>query len=83
LQIKTEDRLLHDIENLLRSTSSIGISSAGPLKSLEGKQELLLFLIENERSRLKVWLSPLDVERRHYLSGGSGTKIPSEVSLTP
>lgn len=69
-----------DIEGMLKTTSSIGTSAPGSRKSLEPKQELLSILLENERSRLKVWLSPLDVEKRHYLSSGSGSRGPSEVS---
>ena len=79
LQIKAEERILADIEGMLKTTSSIGASASGSRKSLEPKQELLSILLENERSRLKVWLSPLDVEKKHYLSSGSGSRGPSEV----
>lgn len=43
--------------------------------------------IENERSRLKVWLYPLEPERKHFMGPASGGKNVAEVChclpLTP
>lgn len=35
--------------------------------------------IENERSRLKVWLYPLEPERKHFMGPASGGKNVAEV----
>jgi len=35
--------------------------------------------IENERSRLKVWLYPLEPERKHFMGPASGGKNLAEV----
>ncbi|KAK2789085.1 phosphatidylinositol-4- kinase [Emmonsiellopsis sp. PD_33] len=72
LQLKAEDKVLHDIENLLNSTSWIGTGASGSRKSLQAKQELVRILVENERFRLRVWLFPLEHEKKHYLSPGAG-----------
>lgn len=40
-------------------------------RSLKSKHDLVRILIASERSRLKVWLFPLEQERRHYISSGS------------
>ncbi|PLB54298.1 phosphatidylinositol 4-kinase [Aspergillus steynii IBT 23096] len=68
LQIKTEDKILGDVISTLGTTASISCDTHGPYKSLQAKQNLLLVLLENERSRLKVWLYPLDPDRKHYIS---------------
>ncbi|KAH8432560.1 1-phosphatidylinositol 4-kinase STT4 [Aspergillus melleus] len=68
LQIKTEDKILIDVISALGKTASISFDTHGPYKSLQAKQQLLNVLLENERSRLKVWLYPLDPDRKHYMS---------------
>ncbi|QSS57389.1 phosphatidylinositol 4-kinase [Histoplasma capsulatum var. duboisii H88] len=78
LQMKAEDKLLQDIECILESTARIASGSSGARKSLQTKQELVKLLIDNERFRLRVWLSPLEHERRHYTSS-SGNKVDPEV----
>ena len=82
LQVKTEDKILSEIDAMLRSTSSLGLTAPGSRASLEAKQQLLLILIENERARLKVWLSPLEVGRKSYLSSDSGHRAPSEATVS-
>ncbi|OKL61261.1 hypothetical protein UA08_03926 [Talaromyces atroroseus] len=77
LQMKAEDKLLKDVEDALKHTASICSSAVGYRQSLRNKQELLQILIENERTRLKVWLFPLEQERKHYISG-LGAKHQSE-----
>ena len=75
LQLKAEMRLMADVTAALLNVKPIGLKSVGPLPSLLAKEELLTTLLENEQTRLAVWLNPLGV--------GSGTvyKGPSEVSL--
>ncbi|WEW60107.1 phosphatidylinositol-4- kinase [Emydomyces testavorans] len=65
LQIKAEDKILHDIESILSMSSWIEPGDTASRKSLKAKQDLVLALIDNERTRLRVWLSPLDAEKRH------------------
>lgn len=76
--MKAEDKLMGDVASLLDNVTSIG-SVSGSFKSTKAKQDLVQILIENERSRLRVWLFPLLQERKHYLPGYGG-KSGSEVS---
>ncbi|KAJ5232588.1 hypothetical protein N7468_005544, partial [Penicillium chermesinum] len=66
-KIKAEDKILGNVLSTLRSVSDIAAQSTGAFKSLQPKQELTQLLIENERSRLRVWLFPLDSERKYHL----------------
>ncbi|KAL4891378.1 hypothetical protein BDV59DRAFT_68911 [Aspergillus ambiguus] len=78
LQIKAEDKILSDVVLALSRVSGIASQNRGPYKSLQGKQDLLHALIENERSRLKVWLYPLEPDRKHYMSHPSGNRNLTE-----
>jgi phosphatidylinositol 4-kinase A len=75
LQLKAEMRLMADVAASLLNVRHIGFKSAGPLTSLLAKEELLTVLLENEQTRLAVWLNPL--------GGGTNSvhKDPSDVSL--
>jgi hypothetical protein len=75
LQLKAEMRLMADVAAALQSVRNVGFKSVGPLNSLLPEEELLNVLLENEQSRLAVWLNPL--------GGDSGPmpKDPSDVSL--
>ena len=68
-----------DVDTALRSLELVGSRNIGSLKSLVGKQDLLLQLLENEQMRLVVWLYPLDHEKRHAFSSGHSGRIPLEV----
>jgi phosphatidylinositol 4-kinase A len=72
LQIKAEDKVLSDVVLALRSVTPIGAAGSGPYKSLQAKQDLLQILLENERSRLRVWLFPLEQERKHFIPNLNG-----------
>ncbi|KOC13801.1 putative phosphatidylinositol 4-kinase (STT4) [Aspergillus flavus AF70] len=74
LQIKAEDKVLSDVASALANVSNVACHTLGPYKSLQAKQDLLYTLLENERSRLKVWLYPLDQERKHYIPQSSGSR---------
>lgn len=67
---------------MLRSVSDIASQSQGSYKSLQAKQDLLQILIEHERSRLRVWLFPLEPERKHHMPSIGG-KNAAEVFFTP
>ncbi|KAL2834517.1 hypothetical protein BDW59DRAFT_138003 [Aspergillus cavernicola] len=68
LQLKAEDRILSDVVAALAKVSNIGCNTRWPYTSLQAKQDLLQVLLENERSRLKVWLFPLEPDRKHNTS---------------
>lgn len=61
LQLKAEMRLMADVATALMNIKPIGLKSVGPLTSLLQKEELLTVLLENEQTRLAVWLNPLGV----------------------
>lgn len=72
MQIKAEDKILGDVLSALRSVADIATHVQGSYKSLQSKQELTQLLIENERSRLRVWLFPLEPERKHHIPSIGG-----------
>ncbi|KAF3481744.1 uncharacterized protein GIQ15_04503 [Arthroderma uncinatum] len=82
LQLKAEDQVLHDIESILETVSWKEAVDSKSRRSLQLKHDLLLILIGNERSRLKVWLSPLDQERKSYFFYGAGNKAVTEETVT-
>lgn len=62
LQIKTEIRLITDVITAVKAVGFIGAHSVGTFRSLQAlqsKEQLLLLLLENEQSRLTVWVYPL------------------------
>ena len=80
LQIKAEIKVMSEVQAALRDVSSLFNRAAGPLPSLSTKQELLVTLLENEQSRLLVWLFPTDHEKRAggaLLSGKAAQKVSS------
>ena len=64
LQIKAEVQLITDVEMALTNVTSVGSIATKTLQSLDTKQELLVRLLENEHTRLQVWLFPTDGEKR-------------------
>ncbi|KAF5857163.1 phosphatidylinositol-4- kinase [Aspergillus alliaceus] len=82
LQIKAEDKVLSDVVSALFNVSSIACHTLGPYKSLQAKQDLLHALLENERSRLRVWLYPLDQDRKHYMHQASGSRNFTEEAVS-
>ncbi|KAL1836941.1 hypothetical protein VTJ49DRAFT_4454 [Mycothermus thermophilus] len=73
LQLRTEIRLIEDVMTALAESASIGAQPAGSTKPLAMKEKLLVLLLENEHSRLHVWVSPLDASRfspLHHHHGG-------------
>lgn len=81
LQIKAETQLLSDVSSALQTISIVGHQPVtSSLKSIQSKQELLNILIQNEHTRLLVWLFPLDHPRRHYLASIHHGRASSTVS---
>ncbi|KAH7626399.1 putative STT4 protein [Sordaria sp. MPI-SDFR-AT-0083] len=58
LQLKTEITLISDVLMALKMTTTVGAQTVGK-KSLASKERLLQLLLENEQSRLIVWVQPL------------------------
>lgn len=62
LQLKTEIRVITDVITAIKAVGFIGAHSVGTFRSLQtlqSKEQLLLLLLENEQSRLTVWVYPL------------------------
>lgn len=70
-----------DVMSALRSVGGLAAHAQGSFKSLQAKQDLVQTLIENERSRLRVWLFPLEPERKHHMPVVMGNKNSTEVCL--
>ncbi|OAA53761.1 phosphatidylinositol 4-kinase [Niveomyces insectorum RCEF 264] len=65
LQLKTEIRLLADVITAVKAVAYIGAHQVGnTVKSLQAKEQLLLLLMENEQTRLSVWVHPLSEPAR-------------------
>lgn len=80
LQLKTEIRLISDVLAALKSTAQVGAQAVGSLKSLVPKEKLLQLLLENEQSRLVVWVHPLGEPSRGSLPSQHVNKTTLEVS---
>ncbi|OJJ05363.1 hypothetical protein ASPVEDRAFT_55269 [Aspergillus versicolor CBS 583.65] len=81
LQLKAEDKILNDVITALAKASSVGCNTRWPYTSLQAKQDLLQVLIENERSRLKVWLFPLEPDRKHNVAQSPLSKHLTEENM--
>ncbi|PWY77156.1 phosphatidylinositol 4-kinase [Aspergillus sclerotioniger CBS 115572] len=68
LQIKAEDRILSDVASALADVAGIACHTHSSPKTLQARQELVQLLLEDERSRLRVWLYPLEPDRKHHMT---------------
>ncbi|KAK6718192.1 hypothetical protein SNK05_001352 [Fusarium graminearum] len=82
LQMKTEIRLISDVLAALQLVSSIGVQTAGNVKSLQSKEQLLDLMLRNEQTRLIVWVNPLNNPSTQALTQPAG-KAPTEAALLP
>ncbi|KAI9818160.1 MAG: phosphatidylinositol-4- kinase [Pycnora praestabilis] len=82
LQIKSEANLLGDIERALQNVTVIGTKGTRSYMSLQLKQDLLLLMLENEHTRLMVWLFPLDHDRKHHFHSSRLGRNPAEATLS-
>lgn len=82
LQLKTEVRLIADVLAAMKVVSFIGAHTVGNVKSLQAKEQLLQLLLENEQSRLAVWINPLS-QQGIQLSAQSTSKSSIENALLP
>ncbi|KAL4919394.1 hypothetical protein BDW62DRAFT_45207 [Aspergillus aurantiobrunneus] len=81
LQLKAEDKILRDAITALAEVSYVGCNTRWPYTSLQAKQDLLQVLLDNERSRLKVWLYPLEPDRKHNVSQSPLSKHLTEENM--
>ncbi|KAL4811560.1 hypothetical protein BDV18DRAFT_156146 [Aspergillus unguis] len=81
LQLKAEDKILSEVAISLTQVSDIGCNTRWPYTSLQAKQDLLQVLLENERTRLKVWLFPLEPDRKHTASSALSKHLTEENML--
>jgi len=81
LQLKTEIRLLSDVIAAVKAVSYIGAHAVGNIRSLLAKEQLLLLLLENEQSRLVVWVYPLGEPARPAMTVYHSGKGAVEVSI--
>lgn len=81
LQVKTELKLLTDVLNALKPVAYIGAHSVGNVRSLQAKEQLLTLLLENEQTRLAVWLNPTDDASKFQTFGPNSSKNALEVRL--
>ena len=85
LQLRTEIRLLSDVMAALKATAHIGASVAdgtkSNLKSLVSKEKLLQLLLENEQSRLIVWVHPLNEAHKSHAHFLHHTSKPTTLEV--
>lgn len=84
LQLKTEIRLITDVIAALKAVGFIGAHSVGTFRSLQAlqsKEQLLLSLLENEQSRLTVWVYPLSEPPQRPATLVHSSKGSLEVSI--
>lgn len=81
LQLKTEVRLLSDVLATLKTVSAIGAQTVGHIKSLQSKEQLFQLLLENEQTRLTVWINPLSHSGSFATTHGTGKA--AEATLIP
>jgi phosphatidylinositol 4-kinase len=80
LQIEAEMNVLADVKTALLAVAQIGSSSIGLLRPLDQKVDLLVTLLDNELSRLQVWLYPLDHGSRFFFAASHSTRpVPTDV----
>ncbi|KAI9841229.1 MAG: phosphatidylinositol-4- kinase [Thelocarpon superellum] len=82
LQIKAEAHLLADVATALHDVASLGSSPPMAARSPKAKEDLLLMLLDNEQTRLMVWLYPLDHERRMPFTASANSKVPTDAALS-
>jgi phosphatidylinositol 4-kinase A len=75
LQIKTEVRLISDVQMALKGVAYIAAHPVGSYKALQQKEQLLHILLESEQARLSVWVHPLgDIGARPDIMTHHGQK---------
>lgn len=83
VQLKTEFRLISDVLAAMKAVSLIGANVSSGINSLPAKEQLLQLLLENEQSRLTVWISPLSQHHAHLTLHHHSSKAATEAALLP
>ena len=81
MQTKAETHLLADVGNALQAIRNIGPENGKQADVRRQRQDLLQILLENEQTRLLVWLFPLDHNKRHFFASGQHSQPPGDSSL--
>ncbi|THX33908.1 phosphatidylinositol 3 [Aureobasidium pullulans] len=80
LQVKAEVQVISDVIVAIQTSASLGARMLPPMQSLQAKQELLLQLLQNEITRLNVWLSPLGQDTPNSIYGQQGKANDSAIA---
>lgn len=75
LQTKAEDKILGEVDTALQAAAGIMPQNVNSRKLVQAKQDLLRLLLENEKIRLNVWLSPLE-NKGHAAAASRGKNAP-------
>lgn len=81
LQVKAEVQVMSDVILAVQAVTSMGAKILPPLQPLQAKQDLLLHLLQNEITRLNVWLSPLGQETSHTSHQGKANDVSAPRSF--
>ena len=81
LQVKAEVHLLADVSGALQAVRNIGPENTQQAQIRRQRQELFSVLLSDEQSRLSVWLSPLDHQRKDLSRAYQQTTMPSKSVL--
>ncbi|KAL7807833.1 phosphatidylinositol-4-kinase [Trichoderma gracile] len=82
VQLKTEFRLISDVLAAMEVVAPIGANTSG-VNSLRSKEQLLQLLLENEQTRLTVWISPVTQHHAHLTLHHGASKAAIEAALLP
>jgi phosphatidylinositol 4-kinase len=82
LQLKTEIRLITDVLAALKQVAFIGTNTVNNVKSLQAKEQLFQLLLENEQTRLSVWINPVNHHHGAHFHLHSA-KPTSEAAIVP
>ncbi|KAK1253769.1 hypothetical protein MKX07_001846 [Trichoderma sp. CBMAI-0711] len=82
VQLKTEFRLISDVLAAMKMVAPIGANTSG-VNSLRSKEQLLQLLLENEQTRLTVWISPVTQHHAHLTLHHGASKAAIEAALLP
>ncbi|KAI5291115.1 phosphatidylinositol-4- kinase [Ascosphaera aggregata] len=83
IQLKAEEVILGTIDEHLLNLSWSGLPGTGVMQSLSSKRNLLRMLVAHERSRLRVWLNPLQQDRKGLTAlSAAGLKVSGDAAAS-
>ena len=81
IQIKAETHLLADVSNALNAVKNFSPENTPEADLRRKRQDLLQHLLDNEQTRLVVWLFPLDHQKRHFFASGQSRQTASQTTV--